>query len=119
MTIEEATKYLQKVYANTKNSSYASALAFAISALRAQQEAEKNEPLMLEELREMHGEPVWRVQSGHNGRWVLVDVFWKSKGVVYLTNTHRRSEQADIAMNEGVKLYRRPPTEEGECHGTH
>lgn len=36
-------------------------LEMAISALRAQQEAEKNEPLTLDELREMDGEPVWMV----------------------------------------------------------
>lgn len=37
------------------------ALEMAIDALRAQQEAEKNEPLTLDELREMDGEPVWVV----------------------------------------------------------
>ena len=31
----------------------------ALSALRAQQETEKNEPLTLDELREMDGETVW------------------------------------------------------------
>lgn len=36
----------------------AEALNMAIAALRAQQEAEKNEPLTLDELREMDGEPV-------------------------------------------------------------
>lgn len=39
----------------------AEALNMAIAAIRAQQEAEKNEPLTLDELREMEGEPYWHV----------------------------------------------------------
>lgn len=52
------------------------ALEMAISALRAQQEAEKNEPLTLDELREMDGEPVWVdcIDSKGYGCWMLVDV---------------------------------------------
>ena len=34
-------------------------LVYALAALREQQEREENEPLTLEELREMDGEPVW------------------------------------------------------------
>ncbi len=47
----------------------------AISALRAQAEAEKNEPLTLNELREMDGEPVWVVplekEPDWNPCWVI------------------------------------------------
>jgi len=39
----------------------ADALRVALSALRAQAEAEKSEPLTAEELREMAGEPYWHV----------------------------------------------------------
>lgn len=35
--------------------------------LRAQQEVEKNEPLTLEELQGMHGEPVWLEEVCHDG----------------------------------------------------
>ncbi len=42
-------------------------LNMAIAALRAQQEVEKNEPLTLEELQEMDGEPVWLEEVGHDG----------------------------------------------------
>ena len=38
---------------------YLKALDMAMSALRVQQEAEKNEPLKLEQLLEMDGQPVW------------------------------------------------------------
>ena len=54
---------------------YAVAFEMAISALRAQQEAEKNDPLTLEEPRGMNGEPVW-VQSPRMpeyGRWAIVE----------------------------------------------
>lgn len=49
------------------------ALTMAIAALRAQQEAEKNEPLTLDELREMNA-PVWclcKPIEGGNGYWCL------------------------------------------------
>lgn len=47
-----------------------------LAALRAQQEAEKNAPLTLDELREMDGEPVWAVlltkTNGNDSGWTLV-----------------------------------------------
>ncbi len=46
----------------------------AIAALRAQQEAEKNEPLTLDELRNMNGEPVWCVDGSGDETWGLVDM---------------------------------------------
>lgn len=49
------------------------ALDMAISALRAQQEAEANHPLTLDELRKMEGEPVWFVR-GECGCLKIVDI---------------------------------------------
>jgi len=55
----------------------------AISALRAQAGAERNDPLTLDELRQMDGEPVWVCSPGledgmawalADGEWALVDV---------------------------------------------
>lgn len=43
----------------------------ALSALRAQQEQESNEPLTLDELRRMDGEPVWIVEEPDWGHWEL------------------------------------------------
>lgn len=60
----------------------AKALDMAISALRAQQEVESklkvvesNEPLTLDELRKMDGEPVWVQSPGipEYGRWAIVE----------------------------------------------
>lgn len=45
------------------------AVEFTISALRAQQEQESNDPLTIEELRQMDGEPVY---LPHGDCWVLV-----------------------------------------------
>lgn len=67
---------------------------------------QENEPLTLEDLKEMNGEPVWREKPGHDGRWVLVDCFWSREGVVYLRNIGGSSELAETALKEGVKVYR-------------
>lgn len=71
--------------------------------------AEESDPLTLEDLKGMDGEPVWREQPGHDGRWVFVDCFWKINGVIYLHNIHGSSELAEFALEKGVKLYRRRP----------
>lgn len=78
MTIPEAIRWFEaKLMVNERfgllgNQHEASKLA--LDALLAQQEAEKNEPLTLEELREMDGEPVWCCdpQNIYNGGWALV-----------------------------------------------
>ena len=47
-------------------------VALALSALRAQQQAEANHPLTLDELRQMAFEPVWFVR-GECGDWRILD----------------------------------------------
>ena len=54
------------------------AIDIALAALRAQEETEKNEPLTLDELRQMDGEPVW-LETGEVsideqivGRWDII-----------------------------------------------
>ena len=78
MTREEAIKILE--YPVKKWSmewderedglSYYEALDMAISALR-QQDARKNDPLTLEELREMDGEPVYCVEITGRQEWLF------------------------------------------------
>ena len=53
------------------------ALDTAISALRAQQQAEDNSPLTLDELRRMNVEPVWFVR-GECGWWRILGIIYKS-----------------------------------------
>lgn len=50
-------------------------VALALSALRAQQQTEANEPLTLDELRKMEGEPVW-VVLGECGCLKIVDIIY-------------------------------------------
>ena len=59
-------------------------LVNAFKALRVQEEAEKNEPLTLEELREMDGEPVYVVSynSDETG-WRIVDSVVDYRGAVF------------------------------------
>lgn len=77
MTIEEAIETIQYASAfNSENSPLTRALDMAISALRTQQEAEKNEPLTLDELREMDGEQVYVVPNMGCGisTWAVVNL---------------------------------------------
>ena len=78
-----------------------------------------NEPLTLEQLREMDGEPVWVVYDQDAAKttpgfdpftlWALVEV---TKGSVFLTNNlGGRTAYADDQDLEwaGITVYRRPP----------
>ena len=61
--------------------SYYEALDMAISALRQQETVtNRNEPLTLDELRKMDGEPVWLVNQ-NGGRWVIMSgaYLWDSR----------------------------------------
>lgn len=75
--------------------------------------AEPNEPLSIEQLREMDGEPVWVEEVKH---WALIDiekggqwdgmpfVIWAENGTKFTYNI----------KNRGLYCYRRPPEEEEE-----
>lgn len=89
MTIEEAIRILdpetrretmQKIPVFERIDADQAACRLAIAALRAQQEVEKNEPLTLEDLQEMHGEPVWLEEVGHDryGEW---DICYGTSGL--------------------------------------
>ena len=82
MKTEEAIRAIE---CNMPTSGYIilrEALDIAINALRAQQEAEKNEPLTMDELREMDGEPVWCVDGSGNEMWGLVDANYDHVDVI-------------------------------------
>ena len=79
MTTNEA---IEAIKCNRPDSRYTilrEALDMAISALRKQDVADKdvgnNEPLTLDELRKMDGEPVWVQSPGvpEYGRWAIVE----------------------------------------------
>ena len=88
MTIEEAIKTIELAIAEVEwvyPIDYAAAFDVAISALRAQQELESNlkvlesnEPLTVDELRKMDGEPVWTVgvsytRDGTFSMWDIIE----------------------------------------------
>ena len=101
MTYEDAIKTLEVAIAEVEweyPMEYAAALDMAIKALQAQQEAEKNEPLTLDELREMDGVPVWLVNQ-NGGRWVIMSG-------VHLWDNRKNAEYGKTWL-----AYRRPPKE--------
>lgn len=123
MTNEEAIKILE--YPVKKWSmewderedglSYYEALDMAISALRQQDHfrevTKKVEPLTLDELRKMDGEPVWVIYGEDEGVWALVEVCEES---IFLTNNlGGRTEYADDAEleDDGLTVYRQKPEE--------
>ena len=126
MTIEEAIKILE--YPVKKWSmewderedglSYYEALDMAISALRQQEHfrdlTKKVEPLTLDDLRKMDGEPVWVIcDKGFEplGLWALVEVCEES---IFLTNNlGGRTEYADDVEleDDGITVYRQKPEE--------
>lgn len=81
------------------------------SALRAQRETEKNEPLTLEELKQMDGHPVYVKRQGYGELWALVYAFWKSRGIIHLTYSNGASDSAEFLLNDGAEIYRHPPGE--------
>lgn len=74
-----------------------------------------NDPLTLEELREMDGEPVWVVElNGYPPHWGLV--YWcrkNKRNIVYITINNGASICAETFLAAGGKIYRRKPEEGG------
>lgn len=95
------------------------ACRMAISILRARTDPPPNDPLTLEELREMDGEPVWVVEiNGYPPRWGLV--YWCRKNkrdIVYVTINNGAGIRAETFMADGGKIYRRKP-EAGDSIGS-
>lgn len=88
------------------------ALREAIDLLRTHQDAQPNEPLTLEELEKMDGQPVYvvdRVYQPYSGWWIIG---WTEDCFV-LAAAKRRGIQY-IVQNYGIDwvAYRRPPKEE-------
>lgn len=78
------------------------------------EEAPPNDPLTLEELREMDGEPVWiEFTDGYkyyNG-WALVQVWAKSTNIIYLIRNNGSVLHPQVEIDCGGKIYRRKPEE--------
>ncbi len=86
----------------------------AAPTICAQAEAEKNEPLTLDELREMAGQPVYLVSTVHeqDTGWVIIkSSVVDSHGCRYLVTSDGFYVE-DCFIRGDVKAYRRKPEEE-------
>ena len=115
MTREEAIEAIKCNWPDSRYTILRGALDMAISALREQDVADKhvwkNEPLTMDELRQMDVEPVWVVYGEDAGMWALVEVCEES---IFLTNNlGGRTEYADDAEleDDGLTVYRQKPEE--------
>ncbi len=91
------------------------AVKFAITALRAQIEAEQNKPLTLEELREMDGEPVWIVftpdeDEESHAMWALVSANYEDKEIFLLNSIGGCSAYEEV-WTDIKAIYRYKPME--------
>ena len=76
------------------------AVDMAVSAIRQQETVENpNEPLTLDELRQMDGEPVWLVNQ-NGGRWVIMSG-------VYLWDSRKNADYGKTWL-----AYRQQPVED-------
>lgn len=117
MTTERAMRLAQKwsngLVCSLREGEAAEYHKMVLDMLRAKQEAEKNEPLTLDELREMDGEPVWVVNSkvkrkdGFCDVWALVSCQMKDAESVR-TIYHFEN------YGEYWLAYRRKPEEEAK-----
>ena len=115
MTRDEAIEAIKCNWPDSRYTILREALDMAISALRQQEHfreaTKKVEPLALDELRKMDGEPVWAVYGEDEGMWALVEVCEES---IFLTNNlGGRTEYADDVEleDDGLTVYRQKPEE--------
>lgn len=81
----------------------------AAAILRTHPDAKPNDPLTLEELREMDGEPVW-VEHYNGGEWVIVS--WNIYDEIAYTRKARLSAyNYGLSDRPGWLAYRRKPEE--------
>ena len=74
-----------------------------------EEEAPPNEPLTMKELWKMIGEPVYAMRQMNGGHWALVGYAQEAKGGIYLAYSNGAAVAAQFMLNNGEKIYRRPP----------
>lgn len=99
------------------NGANAAALQQAIAFLKTHPEAQPNEPLTLEELREMEGHPVWISPVKENGkvlaRWMLVSGYNPKKDIYLFTPSSNITQGYDgKSYGKTWLASRRPPKED-------
>ena len=88
-----------------------SAYRMAVNILRAQQEAEKNEPLTMDQLWKMNGQPVYVVgePGGCIDGWQLVMIGRFDVDVIFFTSYTGHRVELNEADKDIRAIYRRPP----------
>ena len=116
MTREEAIEAIKCNWPDSRYTILREALDMAISALRQQETVTNrnglNEPLTLDELLKMDGEPVWVVYGEDEGMWAMVEVCEESIFLTY--NLGGRTEYADDMEleDDGLTVYRQKQEED-------
>ena len=104
MTREEAIEAIKCTWPDSRYTIIREALDMAISALRQQETVTNrnglNDPLTLDELRKMDGEPVWLVNQ-NGGRWVIMSG-------AYLWDSRKNADYGKTWL-----AYRQKPEEDG------
>lgn len=90
------------------SSSRVVAINAAIDLLRTHPDAQPNEPLTLEALKEVNGQPVWCQPDEGVGCWVLVTV---RASKVVVRDQYGMTADVEVWMKRGERYYRRPPKE--------
>lgn len=88
----------------------------ALAALRAQEEAEKNEPLTLKELLEMNGQPVWLNNAPNGWKCFIVSLYPIKDGKVLSDpcGIDLWGSATSLSLLAECGLYRHPPIGIGE-----
>ena len=121
MTREEAISIIERVeqteskWPGTEDT--LEALDMAIAALRSQQQTEANEPLNLDELRQMDGEPVW-VEFGECGDWRIPDFIDIGAYRGFIRFTDRSSELLADYGKDWLAYRHKPEPHTGTCTAT-
>lgn len=124
MTGEEAAKVLslhlmqcgmlmpiEWVQKNGEGSQLHQAMRMALDALNEKDEAAENKPLTIEELREMHEQPVWCESMGCWGI-VTVEEYGQWAGIPFLLGHQGCRFELNIE-SRGLVVYRMKPVEGG------
>ena len=113
MSIEKIIKDVEHIKdCCDQNGPWAKTLGEAIALLRTHQDAQPNEPLTLEELKEMAHQPVWMECQYFIG-WAILHIAWPEIYVAAADgNTYFIWTNGEYNERLGAKLYRRPPKED-------
>lgn len=116
MDINEAIENLEYINWRYCTGKFDSAMRMAIGAVRAQKAAEKNDPLTLDELRAMDGQPVYVVPGNDEPLWGIVRYYgYPYDYIVCRDDIDNEFDEEDYAVCGVINdvcewlAYRRPP----------